>query len=536
MAGRNWRELGWVPVWGLLIATALATRPLLPVDETRYVAAAWEMWLRSDFLVPHLNGAPYSHKPPLLFWSIHAGWSLFGVNEWWPRLVSPLAGLAAIFATRCVARLLWPGRADIAAIVPWLLLGGFFWSLFTTVTMFDMWNALLAAAGVGGIVMAVRGRRLAGFAALGLAIGLGVLAKGPVILLYTLPVALAVHWWAPAAYRPNLHYWFAGLAAGIGLGAAIARAWALPAASAGGEAYGNAIFWGQTAGRVEDSFAHGRPWWWYLPLLPAMLLPWAVWPPLWRGGIAWPGRFDWQIRLAIVWFLPAFVAFSLISGKQPHYMIPLLPPLALMAAHRLADVRWIGDHDGRFPGLVWILLGGVLSLLPIAVINSPELIRLPSWAADVSPIMGGVLALAGALVAVTRSRAVMQRVMTLGLLSPLAVILIHVFVMTKAAPAYDLTAVSQHIAKLQKAGPPVAVGGKYHGQFHFLGRLTQPLHVVPYGAVQEWSRTHPGGRFVALYRPRHPVVGAPEFRQPYRGRTLEIWNWAGIAANSMNLK
>jgi hypothetical protein len=49
-------------------------RPLWPVDETRYASVAWEMWLRGDFLVPYINGEPYSHKPPLLFWLIHAGW------------------------------------------------------------------------------------------------------------------------------------------------------------------------------------------------------------------------------------------------------------------------------------------------------------------------------------------------------------------------------------------------------------------------------------------------------------------------------
>src|SRR4029453_17373441 len=81
---------GWWTVlaaWALLAALPLALRPMLPVDETRYATVAWEMWTRGDFLVPHLNGLPYSDKPPLLFWLCHLGWWLFGVNEWWPRLV-----------------------------------------------------------------------------------------------------------------------------------------------------------------------------------------------------------------------------------------------------------------------------------------------------------------------------------------------------------------------------------------------------------------------------------------------------------------
>ncbi|MDO9006664.1 MAG: glycosyltransferase family 39 protein, partial [Thiobacillus sp.] len=50
-----------------LTAVALLVRPLTPIDETRYVSAAWEMWLRGDFLVPYKNGEPYSHKPPFMF-------------------------------------------------------------------------------------------------------------------------------------------------------------------------------------------------------------------------------------------------------------------------------------------------------------------------------------------------------------------------------------------------------------------------------------------------------------------------------------
>ena len=73
----NARLLSWTVLFLLWLAATLSgllTRPLIPVDELRYAAVAWEMWARGDFLVPYLNGAPYSHKPPLFFWIIHAGW------------------------------------------------------------------------------------------------------------------------------------------------------------------------------------------------------------------------------------------------------------------------------------------------------------------------------------------------------------------------------------------------------------------------------------------------------------------------------
>src|SRR6185312_5505438 len=72
-----------IVLWAALVAVGLAARPPLPVDETRYLGVAWEMWQRGDFLVPHINGIAYHHKPPLLFWLMQAGWAVFGVSEIW---------------------------------------------------------------------------------------------------------------------------------------------------------------------------------------------------------------------------------------------------------------------------------------------------------------------------------------------------------------------------------------------------------------------------------------------------------------------
>ena len=100
-----WRAW-WMPagLWLVVMAAGLALRPPLPVDETRYLAVAWEMWRDGNFLVPHLNGEAYSHKPPLLFWLINLGWGIFGLNDWWPRMVAPLFGLGSLFLTGALAQ------------------------------------------------------------------------------------------------------------------------------------------------------------------------------------------------------------------------------------------------------------------------------------------------------------------------------------------------------------------------------------------------------------------------------------------------
>ena len=67
--------------------------------------------------------------------------------------------------------------------------------------------------------------------------------------------------------------------------AIIALAWALPAAAFGGPDYANAILIRQTEERMVYSYAHNRPWWWYLSLLPVLLYPYSFWPPLWKEAL-----------------------------------------------------------------------------------------------------------------------------------------------------------------------------------------------------------------------------------------------------------
>lgn len=143
----------------LATGVALAVRPPFPVDETRYLSVAWEMWSRGGFLVPHLNGEPYSDKPPLLFWLFHLGWVLFGVNEWWPRLVAPLFGLASLGLTARLARRLWPDDVVAVRLAPWWLLGTALWLFFLTPTLFDMALTGFALLGIYGLVIAAAGGR-----------------------------------------------------------------------------------------------------------------------------------------------------------------------------------------------------------------------------------------------------------------------------------------------------------------------------------------------------------------------------------------
>ncbi|MBU3735713.1 MAG: phospholipid carrier-dependent glycosyltransferase [Methylobacterium sp.] len=158
-------------VWLGLVVVSLASRSYLPIDETRYVTVAWNMWIRGDFLVPWLNGQAYSDKPPLLFWLMNLGWAVLGVNDWWPRLVPSFFALGSVWLTWSLARKLWPDDLRLAWIASLILMSSALWATFTTATMFDMLVTFFALTGVMGVVTAWQGRHLQGWMLVGLDAG-----------------------------------------------------------------------------------------------------------------------------------------------------------------------------------------------------------------------------------------------------------------------------------------------------------------------------------------------------------------------------
>lgn len=518
-------------LWLLLIAISFATRSYFPVDETRYVSVAWEMWLRGDFIVPHLNGAPYSQKPPLLFWLFQGGWWLFGVNDWWPRLVPALCALANLVLTVHLARRLWPPLRDAALLAPQILFGSILFTFFTTATMFDMLVVLCTLLGMWGLLIAAGGRAY-GWLLLGIAIGLGVLAKGPVILLHTLPVALLAPLWLPAEHTPSRwRSWYLGVFGAVLVGAVIGLSWALPAASAGGEHYAHSIFWGQTVDRVGGELApHRRPFWWYLPILLVILFPWTAWAPLWRSGAHLQrATLDSGTRFCVSWALPVIIAFSLIKGKQAQYLLPVFPALALLAARALHTTG--GGRTRRDIALPAILLiaGGIgLGILHTIAHRFDE----SAWLEQLSPLWGLTVSGLGMLLLIFPPRSLAGSVRSLLLCSVALFVIIHVGIIRVAMPAYDLRPMSAAIARAQQAGLPIAHVGKYIGQFQFLGRLHQPLTVISPQAITAWANSHPNGRIVVYYRKWHAEdAGHAEFAQAYRGLGVVLWDCAVLRAH-----
>jgi 4-amino-4-deoxy-L-arabinose transferase-like glycosyltransferase len=497
-----------------LAAVALLTRPLIPVDETRYLSAAWEMWLRGDFLVPFKNGEPYSHKPPFMFWMFHAGWALFGVNDWWPRLVLPLFSAGVLLLTYSLARRLWPQRVGLGGQAALVLVSALLWIVFSTSIMFDVMLAFWVLLGMHGVVSAANGKRR-GFVMLGIAIGMGVLTKGPVILLNVLPITVLVPWW-----NPGLKWirWFGGVGLALLLGAAIALMWAIPAGLAGGEAYRNAIFWGQTANRMVESFAHRRPFWWYLPALPLLLFPWFVWPGFWQAlAHHWKTGLDRGTRFCLAWMLPVFVAFSFISGKQPHYLVPLFPAFALLAARVLADRS--GSRVG-LPALLAAALGGVLILAA-----SGRIAAVSEQLAVLPPLWPGALLLLLALAAWVAGRRGVPPGLNLALLGAATLALVQLAAMRSFDTLYDIKPMAQAIKQVQDEGRPVVNAARYHAQYQFLGRLEAPLVELQGAELTRWLAAHPEAYVVIYLKDTQNLDTIPaRHKQVYRGGAAVLVN------------
>lgn len=505
--------------WLALLVTALIIRPLLPVDETRYVSVAWEMWTRGDFLVPYLNGETYSHKPPLLFWLIHAGWWLFGVNDWWPRLVAPLISLANMVLVALLARRLWPQQPAIAALAPWLLFGSLFWLFFYTLVQFDLLLVFCTLLGMLGMLRAARGLGT-GWLIVGLAIGLGVLSKGPVILLHLLPAALLGGLWVDRTQLKGWVCWYGGMMSAVLLGAVIGLAWAFAAGQAGGEEYRHAIFWGQTAERVVDSFAHKEPVWWYLPWLPVLLLPWSIWPTFWRA-LRKLGDTR-QLRFLLCWSVPVLLVLSLVSGKQIKYLLPIVPAIILMISYGLGRLPERG-----LPQRPWTAVFiSLFSALLLVLAASGHLGHQQSWVKQIQPLWAlGFVAMAFA-VWLWQPRSTAGVVRSLAIICVLVVIGLHLTVLRVAAPAYDLTAFSQRLAELQVAHHPIANVNKYHGQFQFLGRLHTPIAQIAMQEATAWARAHPDGYLIVYHNdwPDMSREGA-DLVQDFRGDPGDLALW-----------
>ena len=503
----------------LLLGITIAGRHYIPPDETRYLSVAWDMWLHHDFLVPHLNHLPYSHKPPLLFWLINLGWLVFGVNDWWPRLIPFLFSLGSIFLVRKIADKLWPKNNEVGYIASLLLLASSVWAVYSSALMFDMMLTFFTCLGILGMLISLKEKNQNGFIYLVLAFAGGLLAKGPTILLQLLPLAATAPWWMKEK-TIVWKSWYRSFALSFLVGAAILLCWAIPAGISGGAQYQHDIFWGQTANRMVNSFAHNRPQWWYLEMAPLLIFPWFFVPSFWKLIFQKSSRqMSEGLKFSLAWFFPVFIAFSLISGKQVHYLLPIYPALALMIASEFDRIKKITWFDHAFMGLPLIAAGAIFYYLA----NSGRMDDAAPWMNSLPIESSFILILGGLFIFIWKTKNTLTFLWKLVTANILLISVMFLGVIYHTGNAYDLREVSRTIKLIEDKNFPVAYLGNYAGQFDFIGRLDNPPQVITTTQLFNWTKEHPEGRVIITFNGKPDFVKIKsQYTSWYRGSHIAI--------------
>ncbi len=150
-----------------------------------------------NYLVPQVGSDPYFRKPPLVNWLVAASFKLFGVrNEWAARLPSVLCVLAVALAFLAVARRpLGPNGSLVAALI-WLTNFGLL-EKGRMIEIEALYVSLTALAFIYWLSWWNEPRRQwLAWIVPSIFLGLGLLAKGPLNLLFFYAVVIAVLWQA----------------------------------------------------------------------------------------------------------------------------------------------------------------------------------------------------------------------------------------------------------------------------------------------------------------------------------------------------
>jgi 4-amino-4-deoxy-L-arabinose transferase-like glycosyltransferase len=334
----------------------LGDRKLANPDEGRYSELAREMAATGDFVTPRLNGLKYFEKPPMQYWASAIAFTLFGTSELTARLYTALCALGCILLVAyCAMRCFDEETALLTGLV--LLSSPYFSALGEIVTL-DMGLTFWMTLALVSYLIAERANDPAsrtrwllagwvGMAGAALSKGLiGIVFPGAAIFLYCL-------WHRDFARLARLA-WIPGLA----LFFVLTVPWFYLVSQANPEFL--RFFFIHEHFERFTSTAHRRvePWWFFVPILFAGFLPWAVTllPALRRAWRRAPlmdrdGRTFAPLRFIVIFTLFVLLFFSASGSKLPAYLLPFFPVLAIVIA------AYVRQAEART--LAWMVLPGV---------------------------------------------------------------------------------------------------------------------------------------------------------------------------------
>ncbi|MGB9068082.1 MAG: phospholipid carrier-dependent glycosyltransferase [Candidatus Acidiferrales bacterium] len=325
-------------------------------DEVRYAWIARAMAETGDWVTPRLWGLPWLEKPILYYWAAAVGFLLHLPAEWAARLPSSIAALAAALAIGWLAKKHYGGEMDsvsspvlLAPLIFATSVGAVGFARAATPDMLFSASLTLGMA-CAAMVLRVRGALRAAdrerspdsradvvpLTLFGAFLGLGVLAKGPAAIILA---GGAIGIWALATKNWRAAIRFAHPAA-IGAFCTVAIPW-YAICAADNRDFLRVFLWQHNVERYATPlFQHRQPFWYFAPIALIALLPWTVllWPAAQEGlrlrrEKSWSGSPGFFFAC---WALWPILFFSFSQSKLPGYILPAIPPMALLCAIALA--------------------------------------------------------------------------------------------------------------------------------------------------------------------------------------------------------
>ena len=370
----------------LLVAAAvpyflnLGATSIIDANEAFYAETPREMIESGNYISPTFNYEPRLNKPPLSYWVVAASYRVAGVSLGAARLPIALGAMVILATAFLLGRQAFSARAGwIAAITlaatPRLL-------MFSRRIIIDVYTAMFLGLTLLCFLMAEAdpGKRRRWLAAMYVAVGLGILVKGP--------VAVAVPGLVFLVYLLSTRQLRSVGRMMLPAGALIVAVIVVPYYAAlyaqeGWDAIASFLFRENLARFAEGVGAPDRGPFFYLPvvfadlyfpwslLLPAALtlVPWriAARGPAGAPGSPEDGEGTPRSRLLLgLWIVVIVVFFSLSKGQQDLYVLPFVVAGAALVGGLVdgwLDRRWDGRLDGAANGsvalvaVVFVLLG-----------------------------------------------------------------------------------------------------------------------------------------------------------------------------------
>jgi 4-amino-4-deoxy-L-arabinose transferase-like glycosyltransferase len=333
------------PGWKAAILIALAvigiyllisTRTTLwDRDEPRYARVAVEMVESGNYLVPTFNGQAWPDKPILLYWLMSLPIRILGPTEIACRFWGAVGTAITCLLTFYIGKELFGAKEGLWAMV--ILASSLMMLVIGTAATSDAVVLPFVVATVAIFVRAMKsGMRAHHIILMGITLGLGMLAKGPIGALPIPAMATIIllnRKAEPGLVRPLLQ-----LGAASAMGVLIFLAWAIPANNATGGEFLRVFVGRHVLTRaIKPMEHHGGNFLLYLPYyLPVIIVGFFPWTLHLPGAFSATlgGRLGEQNcrPLLIGWVISIFTIMTLAVTKLPHYILFIWPALALASA------------------------------------------------------------------------------------------------------------------------------------------------------------------------------------------------------------